>query len=65
MERFARESAPFALRRGGDVDEIFGAALYLACDASFTTGALLRVDGGYSWRRQLRLERGERSAQLT
>ena len=48
MAQFARDSAAFALRRGGEVDEIVGAALYLASDAaSYTTGALLRVDGGY------------------
>ena len=36
-----------ALRRGGQPPEIVGAALYFASDASsFTTGALLRVDGG-------------------
>jgi NAD(P)-dependent dehydrogenase (short-subunit alcohol dehydrogenase family) len=37
----------FALRRMGNPPEIVGAALYFASDAStFTTGAILRVDGG-------------------
>jgi NAD(P)-dependent dehydrogenase (short-subunit alcohol dehydrogenase family) len=36
-----------ALLRAGEPDEIVGAALYFATDASsFTTGAILRVDGG-------------------
>jgi NAD(P)-dependent dehydrogenase (short-subunit alcohol dehydrogenase family) len=36
-----------ALRRAGQPREIIGAALYLASDASsFTTGSILRVDGG-------------------
>ena len=36
-----------ALRRAGEPDEIVGAALYFATDASsYTSGAILRVDGG-------------------
>ncbi len=36
-----------ALQRGGQADEIVGAALYLASEhASYTTGAILRIDGG-------------------
>jgi NAD(P)-dependent dehydrogenase (short-subunit alcohol dehydrogenase family) len=38
------------LRRGGQAEEIVGAALYLASDASsYTTGAILKIDGGAAW----------------
>lgn len=47
MDTFARRAATFALRRGGQPSEIVGTALYLASDwSSFTTGAVLTVDGG-------------------
>jgi NAD(P)-dependent dehydrogenase (short-subunit alcohol dehydrogenase family) len=43
----ARESMPNALRRAGQPSEIVTAALYLASPASsYTTGTLVRVDGG-------------------
>jgi NAD(P)-dependent dehydrogenase (short-subunit alcohol dehydrogenase family) len=47
MDDFQKRAATFALGRGGQPDEITGAILYLVSDdSSFTTGALLRVDGG-------------------
>jgi NAD(P)-dependent dehydrogenase (short-subunit alcohol dehydrogenase family) len=47
MEAFEQGAARFALRRAGRPEEVVGAALYFASDASsFTTGAVLRVDGG-------------------
>jgi NAD(P)-dependent dehydrogenase (short-subunit alcohol dehydrogenase family) len=47
-EAFAEQARSFALKRGGEPHEIVGAALYLASAASsYTTGALLDVDGGY------------------
>ena len=42
-----RAKANLALGRGGRPQEIVGAALYLASErSSFTTGTLIRVDGG-------------------
>ena len=44
----ARQRIPLA--RGGQPDEIVGAALYLASSASsYTTGAIIKVDGGLAW----------------
>lgn len=44
-----RARAQYAMGRGGEPEEIVGAALYLASPAaSFTTGAVLTVDGGQS-----------------
>jgi NAD(P)-dependent dehydrogenase (short-subunit alcohol dehydrogenase family) len=47
MPSFERAAERFPLRRGGQPEEVVGAALYFATDASsFTTGSILRVDGG-------------------
>jgi NAD(P)-dependent dehydrogenase (short-subunit alcohol dehydrogenase family) len=47
MQAFDTAAASWPSRRGGDPGEIVGAALYLCGPASsFTTGALLAVDGG-------------------
>lgn len=42
----AEEPSHTPLQRWGDVDNITDAALYLIRDASYTTGAVLPVDGG-------------------
>ncbi len=45
FERTAQREIP--LQRGGEADEIVGAALYFASDASsYTTGSILKIDGG-------------------
>ncbi|MET0147042.1 MAG: SDR family oxidoreductase [Ilumatobacteraceae bacterium] len=42
-----RQKEQYSLERAGEPEEIIGAALYFASDASsFTTGAILAVDGG-------------------
>ena len=48
MEAFEKNAkTTIALQRGGQAEEVVGAALYLASAAgSFTTGAIVRVDGG-------------------
>jgi NAD(P)-dependent dehydrogenase (short-subunit alcohol dehydrogenase family) len=47
LDSFNEGVAGYALKRGGQPTEIIGAALYLASDASsFTSGSILRVDGG-------------------
>jgi NAD(P)-dependent dehydrogenase (short-subunit alcohol dehydrogenase family) len=48
MEEFERESQRYALRRGGRPEEIAGAVVYLASGAAgYTSGATLRIDGGW------------------
>ncbi len=46
-EAFAERASAFALKRAGNPAEIVGTALYLASSASsYTTGAIITVDGG-------------------
>jgi len=50
MEIFSERARAFPMRRAGESNEIVGAALYLASDASsYTTGTILTVDGGAQW----------------
>ncbi len=45
FQRQAQHNIP--LKRGGEPHEVVGAALYLASDASsYTTGAVIKIDGG-------------------
>ena len=48
MEAFEKQArATIPLGRGGHPNEVVGAALYLASDASsYTTGAVIKIDGG-------------------
>ena len=47
MDVFNKKVATYALGRIGQPNEVVGAALYLASDASsYTTGTVLRIDGG-------------------
>ena len=46
----AKAETDIALQRGGEAEEVVGAALYFASAASsYTTGAILKVDGGAGW----------------
>ncbi len=48
FEKRAREGIP--LQRGGEPEEVVGAALYFASAASsYTTGAILKIDGGSAY----------------
>ena len=48
FEENARRNIPAG--RGGQPEEIIGAALYLASEASsYTTGSIIKVDGGMIW----------------
>ena len=47
LEAFEKLAKSHPLGPGGRPDEIVGAALYLASDvSSFTTGSIIRIDGG-------------------
>ena len=49
-DAFSERAKTFPLRRAGTPDEISAAVLYFASQASsFTTGAVLAVDGGAQW----------------
>jgi NAD(P)-dependent dehydrogenase (short-subunit alcohol dehydrogenase family) len=51
LDAFAkRAEATIPLRRGGLPHEVVGAALYLASDASsYTTGSVIKIDGGMAY----------------
>jgi NAD(P)-dependent dehydrogenase (short-subunit alcohol dehydrogenase family) len=49
-DAFNERAKTFPLRRAGEPEELTSAVLYFASDASsFTTGAVLAVDGGAQW----------------
>jgi len=48
-ERAARNAAQTAIGRNGDLADLYGAAIFLASDASaYVTGQTLHVDGGFT-----------------
>lgn len=51
LEAFKKNAkVTIPLQRGGEPEEVVGAALYFASDASsYTTGAILKIDGGAAW----------------
>lgn len=51
LDAFAEQAKrTIPLQRGGEPEEIVGAALYLASDASsYTTGSIIKIDGGMAW----------------
>jgi NAD(P)-dependent dehydrogenase (short-subunit alcohol dehydrogenase family) len=54
MDALSELTRNFPMRRAGSPEEIVGAALYLAGDASsYTTGTVLTVDGGAQWARPM------------
>jgi NAD(P)-dependent dehydrogenase (short-subunit alcohol dehydrogenase family) len=54
MQKVDELTSNFPLRRAGNPEEIVGAALYFASDASsYTTGTVMSVDGGAQWARPM------------
>ena len=51
LESFhANAKTRIPLQRGGEAHEVVGAALYLASEqSSFTTGAVIKIDGGLAF----------------
>ena len=47
MEQFQKRAQTIPAKRGGQPEEVVGAALYFASEAAaFTTGAIISIDGG-------------------